>query len=325
MLKREELSGLLLTIAIAAVAFGLTYFFALGTLEINALIIGFVLANAFKLNATLTPGIKFSEKKILGWAIALMGLQLSFAKLDLSWWLAPVIILAMLIAIGIGYRIATRFGVFASCGYMMGVGTAICGASAIAAVSPFLKTEAHETGVAIGVVNLLGTAGMVILPAAALALGFTNDEAGVLIGGSLQAVGQVVGAGYAMNEATGEIATLVKLGRVLMLGPVVLFTALIMHTKTQGVDRKKVLPAFILVFILLLIIANIFTIPEPVLAGVKTADKALLAIAMAGIGLQIKLRDLLKQGPKALLLGSLIFAVQISLMLAFVYGQRFFT
>ncbi len=325
MFKREQVSGLLLTIFLAMVAYGFVRLFNFGSLAINALLFGFILANVFKLSPKLTPGIKFSEKKVLGWAIALMGLQLSFAQLSLSWWLAPVIILAMVIAIGIGYRIATRFGVFDSCGYMIGVGTAICGASAIAAVSPFLKTEAHETGVSIGVVNLLGTAGMVLLPAIALGLGFGADEAGVLIGGSLQAVGQVVGAGYAMSEATGEIATLVKLGRVLMLGPVVLFTAFIMHTKTEGVDRKKVLPGFILVFLLLLILANVFTIPDEVLSYVKQADKALLAVAMAGIGLQIKLRDLLKQGPKALLLGSLIFAVQISLMLAFIYGQRFFT
>ncbi len=324
MIKREQLSGFFVTVYIAVVAFGSVRLFSLGNYEINALILGLLLANIFKLSPKLTPGFQFSEKKVLGWAIALMGLQLSFAKLSISWWLAPVILLAMVVAISIGYRIATRFGVFSSCGYMMGVGTAVCGASAIAAVSPFLKSQPHETGVAIGVVNVLGTLGMLILPALALALGFGDEETGVLIGGSLHAVGQVVGAGYAVNEVTGEIATFVKLGRVLMLGPVVLFTALLMHSKSGSLERKKVLPGFIIVFLVLLLVTNLFNLPTEVTSTVKLIDKALLTIAMAGIGLQIRVRDLIKQGPKALALGSIIFVVQIGLMLAFVYGQKLF-
>lgn len=325
MITKQLLPGLLVTILLAGAAFGLSFFLSIGSPEVVALLLGFVLANAVVLHPKLTPGFQFSEKRVLGWAIALMGLQLSFTKLNLSWWLLPVLIFAIAIALVLGSKISKRFGVLNTCGYMIGVGTAICGASAIAAVSPFLKTKAHETGVAIGVVNLLGTAGMLLLPGLAVLLNLTPEYSGVLLGGSLQAVGQVVGAGYAMGDEVGEIATLVKLGRVLMLGPVVLFTALLMHSKSDKLDRKKMLPGFIVTFFVLMVLANVFALPEEVLGILKMVDKILLAIAMAAIGLQIRLRDLLKQGPKALVLGILIFAVQIGLMMAFIYGQEYFS
>lgn len=325
MINRAQIPGIGATVAIALLAFSLTKLAGLGSVEVFALLFGFILANVISLPQKLNPGIQFSEKKILGWAIALMGFQLSFAKLNITWWLIPVIILAMFLAIGLGSKVSKKFGVLNTCGYMIGVGTAICGASAIAAVSPLLSTRPHETGVAVGVVNLLGTAGMVLLPMAVIALGFDANEAGVLIGGSLQAVGQVVGAGYAVGDVAGEVATLVKLGRVLMLGPVVIFTALIMHKQSAGVDRKKVLPGFIIAFVVFLIIANVFSLPQEWLGYAKWLDKLLLTVAMAAIGMQIRLRDLLKQGPKALLLGSAIFAVQLGLMFAFIYGQRFFS
>ena len=325
MFNKQLLPGLGVTILLAAVAFIAASAFSFGSVEVLALLLGIVLANVTTLPGKFSPGIQFSEKRILGWAIALMGLQLSFANLNLSWWLLPVLLLAITLSIVLGSRLNKQFGVLNSCGYMIGVGTAICGASAIAAVSPFLKTKAHETGVAIGVVNLLGTVGMLLLPGLAVLLGLSAEESGVVIGGSLQAVGQVVGAGYVMGDEVGEIATLVKLGRVLMLGPVVLFTALLMHTKSEKVDRKKVLPGFIVTFFVLMILANVFTLPEQFLGIVKTIDKVLLAIAMAAIGMQIRLRDLLRQGPKALLLGGVIFVVQIGVLLAFVYGQEYFS
>lgn len=325
MINRTQIPGIAATVGLAILAYAAASIMAVGSIEVIALLLGFVLANVFTLPQRWQAGVQFSEKKVLGWAIALMGLQLTFAKLTLSWWLIPVLIIAMIAVIAMGSRISRKFGVLQTCGYMIGVGTAVCGASAIAAVSPLLNTRPHETGVAIGVVNLLGTAGMVLLPMLVLALGFSPHEAGMAIGGSLQAVGQVVGAGYAVGDVTGEVATLVKLGRVLLLGPVVLFTALAMRKKAAGVDRKKILPGFILAFLVLLFITNVVNLPQDVLAYAKRIDKLLLTVAMAAIGMQIRLRDLLKQGPKALLLGSLIFALQLGVMFAFIYGQRFFS
>lgn len=325
MLNKQILPGLLLTIAIAAFGFLAKSFLGFAGAEVYALLFGIVLGNTMTKRDSWQVGIQFSEKKILGWAIALMGLELNFGLLNISWYIAPLILLVIAVTMFLGRHLPSRVKVNSTCGYMIGVGHAICGASAIAAVSPFISKESHETGVAVGVVNILGTLGMIILPLVAIGLGMSDENAGILIGASLQAVGNAVGGGYAVSEEAGQIATLVKLGRVLMLGPVVLFTALLFHTKTEGgVQRKKVLPGFIIVFLILLLITNIFTVSEQALDLTHTLDKMLLAIAMAGIGLQIKFADLKSKGPQALVLGSVIFATQIAIVFTFIYGQEFF-
>lgn len=325
MFSSKIIPGMLFSIALAALAFlAQNQLGMLGT-EVYAISIGMLLGNLMKLPDILSLGIQFSEKKILGWAIALLGLQLSFRNLTLSVWLVPVLIFVIVISILLGRTIAKRINVNPGCGYMIGVGNAICGASAIAAVSPFLDKKSHETGVAIGVVNLLGTIGMMLLPLLALGLGLSQEESGVLIGGTLQAVGQVVGGGYALGDEAGQVATLVKLGRVLMLGPIVIITALIMHKGSAKLDRKRILPGFILVFVALLILVNVFDIPSEFLENIKTLNKWLLTVAMAAIGLQIKFKDLLTQGPRALLLGSIIFVVQIAIVLGYIYGQQYFS
>jgi len=316
--------GIALSIGLAALAALVHFFTGFAGVEVYALLFGLLLANIIKMPAFFAPGIQFSEKKILGWAVALMGLQLNFSKLNLSWWLVPTLILTALVAIFLGRKLAQRFGMYQSCGFMMGVGQAICGASAIAAVAPLLKTRAHETGVAVGVVNILGTLGMIGMPLFVLLLGFSPQESGTLIGGTLQAVGQVVAAGYAVDAETGEVATLVKMGRVLMLGPLVVITAFVVRGKGSKIDAKKVLPSFIIAFIVLLVLANVGVVPDAVLGFAKSTNKWLLSIAMAAIGMQIRFTDLRKQGPKALLLGSIIFVVQIALIIAFIYGQRLF-
>ena len=324
MIKKEHLAGIIFTIAIAGVGFIAHYTIGLAGAEVYALLIGIVVGNLFTTNKTLQPGISYSEKKILGWAIALMGLQLNFRLLNISWWLIPVLLLVIVVVMFLGKFLSDRFSMNSSCGYMIGVGHAICGASAIAAISPLLNKEGHETGVAVGVVNVLGTIGMLVFPFVVISLGFTQEESGVFMGGTLQAVGNVVGAGYAVGDEAGQVATLVKLGRVLMLGPVVIFTAFAFHSKENHMDRKKVLPGFILVFLVLLLVVNVFQLPTTVLNTFKQVDKILLAIAMAGIGLQIKFADLKSKGPKALMLGSVIFASQIAIVLMFIYGQQYF-
>jgi len=323
--NRTHIFGLLLCFAIAGLSFLAKDLFGLATTEVTALLLGLGVANFFPLGEKFAPGIQFSEKKILAWAIALLGIQMSFRNLNISLWLIPAIILAIGVSIFLGKLLAKRVGVSDNCGFFIGVGTAICGASAIAAVSPFFKSDSSQTGVSIGVVNVLGTVGMLLLPLLTVALGFSQEQAGVLIGGSLQAVGHVVGGGYAVGDEAGQIATLVKLGRVLMLGPVVIITALVMSKKNAELDQKKIIPGFIVVFLLLLILANVVNIPEEITQPIKLLDKWLLTAAMAGIGLRIKVKDLMRQGPKALLLGSIIFVVQIAVVLGYIYGQEYFT
>ena len=100
---------------------------------------------------------------------------------------------------------------------LLGVGNAVCGSSAIAAVSPVIKAEESDTGISIGVVNFLGTIGIFILPALAIkVLHFADLQASTLIGGSLQAVGQVVAAGFSVSDNVGEIATIIKMARIAM-------------------------------------------------------------------------------------------------------------
>lgn len=324
MLNKQIFPGLTLAISIAAFGFLAKSFLGFAGPEVYALLFGIVLGNTITKRDSWQTGIQFSEKKVLGWAIALMGLELNFGLLNISWYIAPLILLVIATTMFLGRHLPSRIKVNNTCGYMIGVGHAICGASAIAAVSPFINKQSHETGVAVGVVNILGTLGMIILPLVAIGLGMSDENAGILIGASLQAVGNAVGGGYAVSEEAGQIATLVKLGRVLMLGPVVLFTALLFHAKSEGgIQRKKVLPGFIIVFLILLLVTNVFTVPEQALDLTHTIDKVLLAIAMAGIGLQIKFADLKSKGPQALVLGSVIFAVQIAIVLTFIYGQEF--
>ncbi len=323
--NKTHLLGILLCVVVAAVSFAAKEYLGFQTTEVTALLIGLLLGNFINLGDQFNEGITFSEKKILAWAVALLGLQMSFRSLSLSLWLIPIILVMIGLSIFLGKYLAKNIGVSNNCGLFIGVGNAICGASAIAAVSPFFKSESSQTGVSIGVVNVLGTVGMLLLPLLSVALHFSQEQAGILIGGTLQAVGHAVGGGYAFGEEAGQIATLVKLGRVLMLAPVVIITALIMSKKQTGPASKKLIPGFMLVFIILLILANVFQLPTEITSPVKTLDKWLLTTAMVGIGLKIKVKDLISQGPKALLLGSIIFVVQISVVLGFIYGQEYFT
>lgn len=321
---KKNLYGIALSLALAALA---TVFFSItgfAGVEVYALLFGLLLSNVVKLPQVFASGILFSEKKILGWSVALMGLQLSFAKFNLSWWLVPILIGLAVMAIFLGRVLSKKFSMYQSCGFMIGVGQAICGASAIAAISPLLKTRAHETGVAVGVVNILGTVGMLGMPFLVLLLGLNGQESGVIIGGTLQAVGQVVAGGYAVSAEAGEVATLVKMGRVLLLGPLVVITAFAVRGKKGNLDRKKILPGFILAFLILLLIGNLNVLPSDVVAFAKGLNKWLLSTAMAAIGMQIRFSDLRKQGPKALGLGAVIFAVQIAVVIVFLYAQRLF-
>jgi uncharacterized membrane protein YadS len=239
---------------------------------------------------------------VLGVAIALMGLTIPLSGLPSIPALAGLAA-AMLITLGVAALLGRAFGLGLGGGLLGGMGSAVCGSAAIAASSGILRSSAALVAAALASVNLLSAMGMLVLPALAHAIGLDDTTAGWWTGGSLQAVGQAVGAGFAFSPAAGETATAVKLFRVTMLLPLLLAIGL-----ATGQRRRAAVPWFVPGFVLGTVIVAVLGEQEwatPVVA-------ALLAVALAGIGAMIQPGSLLRQGPRMLLLCALAFLVQFA-------------
>ena len=315
-------SGTIAAVLLAVLAYAIQGARGWLTVEVWALLLGFIAGNLGAWSKPWSAGMAFVGKQILNGAIALMGIQFVLRSIEIDALVFLVLGLMVAVQYVLGGVLARQFGIHGSCGSMVGIGSSVCGASAIAAVSPFMNAERHETGVAVGVVNVLGSIGIALLPLIVLGLDLTDEQAGILIGGSLQAVGQAVASGYAVNEHVGELATLVKMSRVTLLIPTVLVLAIYRGVRNPGggFPVKKVFPPFLLVFLVLLIFTNVYAVPADVLSQLKQLDKALLTLAMVGLGYQIEFRSLRVHGVKAVGLGAVLFALQIGVMLAIIWG-----
>jgi uncharacterized integral membrane protein (TIGR00698 family) len=291
-----------------------------------AILLGFVLGQFLTPGPQTKPGLKYAEKTVLALAIGLLGARLNGAALaELGWPIALLLVAMMLITILAGRGFAHLCGLGPGLGWTLGVGSAVCGSSAIAAAAPFVDAKDEEVALSVGVVNLLGTVGIFVLPGLVFALGSPAEDAIVLTGGSLHAVGHVVAAGYTVSEEVGIGATAVKMGRIALLVPIVLFLALrqqrLRRAAIQG-DAEleaprglhRLLPGYLLGFLVLATANSFGWLPDELAQALGTAAKIALAIAMAGIGLQLQLRVLLRQGPRALLAGVLVWAVQIAFL-----------
>jgi len=281
-----------------------------------ALVAGIIVGNVAPIGRIRSEGIEWSEKVLLSWAVALLGLNLDFSVLVEFRGGGGVALIAVVIVVavtlGMGLVVGRWVGLPRSLGLLLGVGTAICGSSAIAAVAPLVSKDRTEIGLSVSVINLLGTVGIFLLPAVVVLQGFGESAAGLLIGGSLQAVGHVVAAGFAVSDTVGELAIAVKMFRVLLLGPLVIVLGLVM--RSRGGRSLKLVPAYIVAFVVLAVVGNLGILPVEWTGSIKMISKVLLAIAMAGVGLRIQLAGLVRQAPRALIVGGVIFFFQIVLL-----------
>jgi uncharacterized integral membrane protein (TIGR00698 family) len=262
-----------------------------------ALLIGIAL-NPIAAKPTFQPGMTFCVKKLLRWAVALLGLRIALGEIiALGLPIAILIVLSMAVTLASGFAFARFFGQDEGYGALAGAGTAVCGASATLATATVLPNyngkEADVVFVVVAV-NALSTVAMVLYPPLCTWLGFDPHTTGVMLGGTIHDVAQVVGAGYAVSEPVGNTAVIVKLFRVFLLLPVVLavgwwFARSGAHTG----DAKVPVPVFALVFLALCIINSVMPW-SPALASIYAPIKAalgqastwglLLAIAALGLG-----------------------------------------
>lgn len=321
---KQILPGILFCIILGLIAKVIAPYVKIGSVS-TVIILGILVGNSVKIPAILGPGVRFSEKKILETAISLLGLSLNVEVLSsLGVQTVFLILFVILIALISATLIGKLLHLHHPFALLLGIGNGICGASAIAAAAPILNTEEDETGLSVSIINFLGTLGIFVVPFIVRGIFQGTDmKTGVLIGGTLQAVGQVTAAGFALNEQVGQIATIVKMGRILMLGPILLLLTLFYKQQQAAEDPQKPrfpLPVFILAFIFFALLVNAGVLPQPLISIGSRISKEFLLIAMAGIGVKITFSSIIQKGPKALLAGTLIFSIQIILGLIGIFA-----
>jgi len=272
-----------------------------------ALLIGIAL-NSLARRPSFQPGIVFCLKTILRWAVALLGLRIALGEIAALGWLTAVLVMvAMIITMGAGFLFARAFGRDAAYGALAGAGTAVCGASATLATSIVLPDyKGKETDVAFIVVavNALSTGAMVLYPLACASLGLDPRATGVMLGATIHDVAQVVGAGYAVSETTGNTAVVVKLFRVFLMLPVVLAVGWLFSRRAVAAAAAKIpIPVFAVVFVALCLLNSIAT-GVPNLAEIFTRIKAPLVeasnwgllVAISALGLGTSVGSILRLG-----------------------------
>ena len=314
--------GLLASIAVAILASTITHFISFSTATV-AIILGMIVGNIFYTTFhTQEPGfksgVKWAEKDLLMFAIALMGINLNFTMLaNLGVQTILIIVAGMVFTIFMGILLGKLFKLNPKLSLMIGIGNGVCGSSAIAATSGVAKVHSNDIGVSIALVNLMGTIGIFLAPFLAHSLGFSDIQAGIFTGNTLQAVGQAVAAGFSISDEAGHYATVVKMGRVLLLVPLVLILIYIAKRESHKSDEdiaektKVGVPSFILWFVFFSVVASLGWLPKELEVGIATVSHYITLIAMSAIGLMIHFGTIVKTAGTAFKVSSVLFALQL--------------
>jgi uncharacterized integral membrane protein (TIGR00698 family) len=312
---KSNLKGIFLSVFIGAFALVLGFYTPSSLNSILlALIFGILIGNVFKIPQNLDSGISFTSSKLLEISIVFLAFGINysnFAKIGSTNFL--IIAFTICAVLSLSYFLSKKFNCPGSTGILVGFGTAICGSSAIAALSPSLKKEKEDVAIAMAVVNLFGTIGMILFPIILAKIPMLNpQDIGALIGGTLHSVGNVAGAGFAMGKEIGDVSITIKLVRVALLTPGLIFMNFLINRKNavSWKDHFK-LPWYLLAFIVITFIATFVQFPKSLIDTSEIIGKGILTIAMAAIGLKVSFKKLIQSGKRGLTFGLVIFMIQI--------------
>lgn len=324
----EYIPGFALAVVIAAIAKwieGLMPVHLIGA-SVIALFIGMMINHFKKPSKLLAGGLKFTSKKVLKFAIILLGASLSIGTiLEVGKMSLTVMCFTLLTCFGGGYFIGKALGLNWKLSNLISAGTGICGGSAIAAIAPVIDAEDSDIAYAMSATFLFDMAMIVLFPIMGQALGLSDMAYGLWAGTAVNDTSSVVAAGYAFSEAAGDFATMVKLTRTLAIIPTVLTFALIeVHLKKKAamnagnsdeikanVKFSKIFPWFILGFVAMAIVNSFGLIPVEVAAGAKSLSKFLMVAALAAIGLNTSFKDMKKSGIAPMIHGFIISALVV--------------
>lgn len=310
------LAGLLLVGAVAALARGATTILPGYVSEITVgVVAGIVAASVIGVHERFRPGIRFAVQRLLRLGIVLLGARLSVEAIVDTGASALVLILGCVGFAFLAVLVVSRLtGIPSRLATLIAVGTAICGNSAIVATAPIIRARDREVSFAVATITLFGVAAVLVYPWIGALLGLDDTVFGVWAGVAVNDTSQVTATGFAYSSSAGDIATIVKLTRNLLIGPMLLIMAVVAAGGAGSRERPEAsagrwliqaVPLFVVGFIVMAAVNSIGLIPDEADAPLAEAARILILLALCGVGLGTDVRELLHVGPKPLYVGLL--------------------
>ena len=330
----KVLPGMLLAAVIAAVSCWLESLLPVHVIgsAVIAMFLGMIVNHFWMPTAFWAKGLKFTSKKVLKFAIILLGLSLNISTiLHVGQMSLTVMVFTLLTCFGAGHFIGKALGLNWKLSNLISAGTGICGGSAIAAIASTIEADDHDVAYAMSATFLFDMAMIVLFPIMGQAMGMSDQAFGIWAGTAVNDTSSVVATGYAFSEGAGDFATMVKLTRTLAIIPTVVTFALIQlrikrkeaqANQGSGSELKanfsiaKIFPWFILGFLAMALVASVVSVPAEIVSATKTLSKFLMVCALAAIGLNTSFASMKKAGIRPMLHGFIISALVVIVALA---------
>lgn len=304
--------GVILCLAIAMPAYYLGKQLPLIGGPVFAILMGMIITFLVKDKSKVQSGITYTSKKILQYAVILLGFGMNLSDIVKTGSSSlPIIISTIATSLVVAYVLCKVLKMPSKISTLIGVGSSICGGSAIAATAPVIEADDEEIAQAISVIFLFNILAALIFPTLGGMLGLSNDGFGLFAGSAVNDTSSVTATATAWDGIHGsntlDQATIVKLTRTLAIIPITLVLA---FKRTRDVEKsestfnlKKIFPFFILFFILASVITTVFNLPGNITAPIKDLSKFFIVMAMAAIGLNTNIVKLVKSGAKPIFMG----------------------
>lgn len=330
---KEKGPGILFAFIIAVLSYFLGKLFPIIGGPVFGIVFGILINNFWGKPKYTLKGVAFTSKKILQWAIIVLGGGLSLSQV---WKTGSNSFSVMIFTIAAAFISAYGFGKLMNIPFklksLIGVGTAICGGSAIAAISPIIEADEMEVAYSISTIFLFNIIAVLIFPPLGHLLGFSDKAFGLWAGTAINDTSSVVAAGYAFSNIAGAYATIVKLTRTTMIIPIsIIFTIVVAIKKKkeakgiEGVNYsfKKVFPWFILWFLVASLLNTLGIFSAPMITFINNLGKFMIIMALSAVGLSADFKQMLKTGVKPIFLGLIVWFVVaiVSIIVQFSIGQ----
>jgi uncharacterized integral membrane protein (TIGR00698 family) len=313
---RRYAPGLFFALAVTAVGFAIHERFDTISPLVASLVIGVLIGNLGVIPKACAPGQKFAAKKILRLGIVLLGTQLAVSQvIDLGGKELLVVVGVVAITFFGTTWLGPKIGVSPSLSLLIATGFSICGASAVAAMDGVVEADEEEVTYSIALVTLCGSLAIILLPLLRNVVGLQDaSQFGAWVGASVHDVAQVVATSSTAGRDAVESATVVKLSRVVLLAPLVAMMGFWVKRSTSRYTAKtttkkvSAVPLFVVGFLAMIALRTSGVIPDDWLSTLKTIEQWCLAIALVGLGSEVKFTKLFKVGGRPLLLAAISWA-----------------